>query len=272
MATNKATSSSKSNFDSLDKIFSNTLKRNPKMELNKTDLLKLLTYLEGELQAREIVIATLKAERVKQLLYQAKYGQFSLNDPFAALQRDSYGAYNPSCDEASIKAMYNNQLSQVENLILQHRRAQQRLRQHLFDAEQQHAKVVSDLEDEIHKHAHDTAQGDDVAYMLEKERERLHQEIELERQQNKKLEKELKKVVQALEQDKLRHKQIVMLLLEDRKRIITKLLEIHSRNEEMTQVYFVFNLLTSKLILSILLKLANWHVHRAPVYTLQEIE
>lgn len=36
--------------------------RNPKIEFCKTDLLKLLTYLEGELQARDIVIATLKVK------------------------------------------------------------------------------------------------------------------------------------------------------------------------------------------------------------------
>ncbi len=38
-------------------------------------------------------------------------------------------------------------------------------------------QVCNELEEEKKKHALDTAQGDDVTYMLEKERERLKQEV-----------------------------------------------------------------------------------------------
>lgn len=40
-----------------------------------------------------------------------------------------------------------------------------------------HFKVVEKLDEEYHKHAADTAQGDDVTYMLEKERERLQIQV-----------------------------------------------------------------------------------------------
>lgn len=81
-----------------------------------------------------------QAERVKQLLYQAKYGKFG-NDPFAALQRDSYGAYEKHFDENAVKGMYDNQLTQLENLIAQHRNAHGRLKNQLSETEEAHAKV-----------------------------------------------------------------------------------------------------------------------------------
>ena len=40
-------------------------------------------------------------------------------------------------------------------------------------------QVCAELEEEKRKHAQDTAQGDDVTYMLEKDRERLKNEVRI---------------------------------------------------------------------------------------------
>lgn len=77
-----------------------------------------------------------------------------------------------SFDETAIKSMYDNQLAQLENLIATQRKAQLKMREQLSAAEKRYHKVCNELEDEKRKHAQDTAQGDDVTYMLEKERER----------------------------------------------------------------------------------------------------
>ncbi|KAF0312031.1 uncharacterized protein FJT64_017192 [Amphibalanus amphitrite] len=177
-----------------------TLKRNPKMELSKADLLKLLSCLEGELQARDVVIATLKV------------------------------------DEALIRSMADNQMASLENLILAQRAAQLKMAQYLRDAEARHAKAVQELEEEKAKHAHDTAQGDDVTYALEKERTRLKQELETERQAKKKVEKELKKTAETLEEERHRQKHMVLLLLAERKKVITKYIEERKRSEDLTQI------------------------------------
>ena len=82
-----------------------------------------------------------QTEKAKQLLYQAKYGRFGLGDPFNALQRDSDCQKDNSFDETAVKAMYDNQLAQLENLIDTQRKAQQRMREQLASVEKRYHKV-----------------------------------------------------------------------------------------------------------------------------------
>lgn len=212
-------------FDPMDKMHSNTLKRHPKMDLSRTDLLQLLSCLEGELQARDVTIAALKADKAKQLLYQAKYGRFGLGDPFSAMQRDSDNMKDNAFDESAIKSMYDNQLNQLENLIATQRKAQMKMRDHIIASEKRYTKVCNELDDEKHKHAQDTAQGDDVTYMLEKERERLKQEVDFEKSNTKKMEKDLKKTLASLEEERAgsaKHKQVALMLIKERKKLVEK--------------------------------------------------
>ncbi|KAK7075168.1 Cortactin-binding protein-2 [Halocaridina rubra] len=162
-------------FEPMDKSVSQTVKLNPKLELSRTDLLRLLSYMEAELQSRDVVIATLKTERVKNLL---QYGRVGLSDPFLALQRDSIGGSvvrGGGVNEAELRVLEETQLAQLDHLIAQHRKAQQRMCHDLMELEKQHSRVVAELEEERRKHEHDTAQGDDVTYALEKDRTRLKQ-------------------------------------------------------------------------------------------------
>ncbi|KAL6448364.1 hypothetical protein ACFW04_000358 [Cataglyphis niger] len=219
------------NIEPLDKSSSNTLKRNPKKELSKTDLLILLGHLEGELQARDIVIAALKSEKMKHLL-SSRYLS-STADPHAALARDVAIVGGVIGIEGN---QIDQQVASLEALVMQQRKAQCRMTKVLRDAEIRHRAVIKELEEEKRKHEHDTAQGDDITYGLEKERTRLKKELELEKQEKKRLEMELKKVNDHLEEEKNRQKQIVLLLLAERKKIIMKYIEERKRSEDLAQI------------------------------------
>ncbi|XP_074645059.1 cortactin-binding protein 2-like [Tubulanus polymorphus] len=232
--------------DQVTQVPSNTLKRHPKMELSKTDLIQLLSYLEGELQAREVVIAALKAEKAKQLMYQAKYGRFGLTDPFCALQRDSEGHNDKSFDENAIKNMYENQLVQLEKLITVQRKAQIKMKDQIGLTDKKYHKACHELDEERKKHAQDMAQGDDVTYALEKERQRLRNEIDFEKNNAKKCEKELKKLKEQFEEEhksSAKHKQVAIMLIKERRQMAEKLIAAHKRcrtaeakmNEERTR-------------------------------------
>ncbi|XP_031230938.1 CTTNBP2 N-terminal-like protein [Mastomys coucha] len=184
-------------------------------KLSKPELLTLFSILEGELEARDLVIEALKAQH-RDTFIEERYGKYNISDPLMALQRDFETLKEKNDSEK--QPVCTNPLSILKAVMKQCKNMQERMLSQLAAAESRHRKVILDLEEERQRHAQDTAEGDDVTYMLEKERERLTQQLEFEKSQVKKFEKEQKKLSSQLEEERSRHKQLSsMLVLECRK-------------------------------------------------------
>nr|XP_033939198.1 CTTNBP2 N-terminal-like protein isoform X2 [Pseudochaenichthys georgianus] len=96
-------------------------------------------------------------------------------------------------------------------------------------------KVIADLEEEKRRHAEDTAEGDDVTYILEKERERLQQQLEFERSQVRRLEKEQRRMTEQIEEERAQHKQLSCALAKECKWASSRALEEGHRLSEVNR-------------------------------------
>lgn len=200
--------------------------------LSKPELLMLFSVLEGELEARDLVIEALKAQR-KDLFVQERYGRYNVSDPFLALQRDSETVGGQK--EQGYSSSTSNPLVVLKLVVSHCRRMQDKMLTQLAAAESRHRRVIADLEEEKRRHAEDTAEGDDVTYILEKERERLQQQLDFERSQVRRLEKEQRRLMEQLEEERCQHKQLSCALAKECKWASARALEEGHRLAEMSR-------------------------------------
>ncbi|XP_046912017.2 uncharacterized protein LOC124493022 [Dermatophagoides farinae] len=230
-------------------FFNTTLKRNSKLDLSRPDLLKLVSMLEGELQAREIVIAVLKSEQIKRLLNPIVVGsmiqpisgfkttkqidhctpknnnnQTELtaeqtikysSDPLIALSRDSLAIYEPSLEYPTTLALYNIKTFQLENLINNQRRLHAKTNDRLKLLENQYENMLNELEVERRKNG--------------------QYEKDFENYDRIKHETKIQELNQQLNETKDHMKQMIMTLLYERKQLILKLIDEKHHNEQLEQ-------------------------------------
>ncbi|XP_026068895.1 CTTNBP2 N-terminal-like protein isoform X1 [Carassius auratus] len=213
--------------------------------LSKRDVLLLFSVLEGELEARDFVIQALKAQCRDSYIWE-RYGKYNLSDPFLALQRDgevlqSSGQTRGDRESSSQRregfcgATAHSDPLAVLKLVVGHcRRMQEKMLKQLAAAETRHRRVIADLEEEKRKHAEDTAEGDDVTYILEKERERLLQQLEFEKAKMSRMERENKRLYDQLEEQRVQHKQLMTALRRECKRSSTRAHKESQRSNEIS--------------------------------------
>eukprot|EP00092_Neocalanus_flemingeri_P000486 GFUD01000516.1.p1 GENE.GFUD01000516.1~~GFUD01000516.1.p1 ORF type:complete len:644 (+),score=155.52 GFUD01000516.1:148-2079(+) len=226
------------NTATLSKI-SNAIKGSEKLDVEGTDLLELLSHLEGELQARDVAIAALKSEQIKRVLYGCYSGTDRPGSPFSALQRDKTTKEDANQIEDEVRSancVAEAQIAALQNVVERQKFAAQKMAACLQESEKQRSRLVVELDDERAKHERDTAQGDDITYELEKERIRLRQDLEVEVAEKQKLEVALKENLNTLEEEKAKQKQIVLVLLADRKKLMKLYLEEKKRSEDLAQM------------------------------------
>ncbi|XP_077567403.1 cortactin-binding protein 2 [Stigmatopora nigra] len=162
--------------------------------LSKPELLTLLSIMEGELEARDLVIEALRAQR-KEVFLQERYSHFSLTDPFLALQRDFECAVPRGHKER--RPLGSSPMSVLEAVMAHCRKMQERMSAQLAAA--------------------DTRQ----------------KRLEMEKLQLQSLEQEQRKLTAQLKDEREKNKHIVMMLVRECKQLATRVVDEAQRSDDL---------------------------------------
>ncbi|XP_043972603.1 CTTNBP2 N-terminal-like protein [Gambusia affinis] len=180
--------------------------------LSRAELLTLLSILEGELEAQDVVIHTLRAQHRDEFV-QDRYGQYDLSDPFLALQRDEEAAERQTTIRQSQahphgRAVGPNPLAVLKLVMTHCKRMQERMMGQLAAAESRHRRMTTALEEEKQRYVQESARRADYVFVLETERDKLLQQLEVEHATVQRLEKEQAQVVSKVEESLSQEQQL----------------------------------------------------------------
>uniref|UniRef100_A0A3B4GC57 CTTNBP2 N-terminal-like protein n=1 Tax=Pundamilia nyererei TaxID=303518 RepID=A0A3B4GC57_9CICH len=194
--------------------------------LSRAELLTLLSILEGELEAQDVVIHALRVSYHNDILFwfgataqhrdafvQERYGQYDLSDPFLALQRDNEAmeCHNTAAEPHTHlqgRAVGPNPLAVLKLVMAHCKRMQERMMGQLAAAENRHRRMIADLEEEKRRHVQESALHADFTFMLQTERDKLLHQLEVEHATVQRLEKDKAQVVSKVEESLCQQQQL----------------------------------------------------------------
>uniref|UniRef100_A0A8C9Y2R1 Cortactin-binding protein-2 N-terminal domain-containing protein n=1 Tax=Sander lucioperca TaxID=283035 RepID=A0A8C9Y2R1_SANLU len=189
--------------------------------LSKPELLTLLSIMEGELEARDLVIEAL---RVKKRIFnysvflQERYGHYSLTDPFLALQRD-FERGVPGGDKER-RPLGSSPISILEAVMARCRKMQERMSAQLVAAESRQKRSLCENNALIYA---------TVPLLCVY----LFFQLEMEKLQLQSLEQEHRKLTAQLKDEREKNKHIVMMLVRECKQLATRVVEESQRFDEL---------------------------------------
>ncbi|XP_072253746.1 filamin A-interacting protein 1-like [Leuresthes tenuis] len=193
-------------------------------DLSCDDLLFLLSILEGELQARDEVIAILKSEKTDSCLLTAHYGLGGKELVLRALRRDSIWAQRDTLQDA-----HDQSISELSRLVEARKSSTKQMMERLEEVCRSHRGALRELEEQERNHKAFIHRSNWLVTLQEEDRERLKLLLTKERKYHEIKEGKNERELSILKEELTKLKAFALLLVKEQ-RCLSELVEEQRRN------------------------------------------